>query len=136
VAAGEDQPEPVVGDRVGLHGILGPQRLEAGQGLAFLGQAAISAQPVDGPVPGGGGDPRPRPVGDALPGPPLHGHHEGVLDGLLGQVEVAEDADEGCDRPSLLLAEQAVDDLARVGLGNGYSSPGIGMTGRTSTDPP
>jgi len=43
-------------------------------------------------------------------GPPLQGDREGFLHRLLGQVEVTQDPDEGCDRPALLLPEQAVDD--------------------------
>jgi len=55
------------------------------------------------------------------------------LNGLLGQVEVAEDPDEGRDRPSLLLPEQAVDDPARLGRYDGASSNV--MSGRTSIEP-
>jgi hypothetical protein len=36
------------------------------------------------------------------------------LDGVLGQIEVTEDPDQGRDRPALLLAEQALDDPERV----------------------
>ena len=41
------------------------------------------------------------------------GDHERVLDGLLGEVEVAQDPDQGRDRPARLLPEQAVDGLVR-----------------------
>ena len=51
-------------------------------------------------------------VRDTARRPRLEGGDERVLDGLFGEVEVAEDADERRDRPSLLVAEQAVDDLA------------------------
>lgn len=37
------------------------------------------------------------------------------MHGLFGQIEIAEDPDQGRDRPSLLLAEQAVDDRSRLG---------------------
>ncbi|MEA2608326.1 MAG: hypothetical protein QOJ75_569, partial [Chloroflexota bacterium] len=30
---------------------------------------------------------------------------------LLGEIEIAQDADQGRDRPALLVAEQAVDNL-------------------------
>ena len=56
-------------------------------------------------APGLSGSPRVRPG--------LEGGDERVLDGFLGEVEVAEDADQRRDRPSLLLAEQAVDDLVQ-----------------------
>ena len=56
-------------------------------------------------APGLSGTPRDRPG--------LERRDERLLDGFLGEVEVAEDADERRDRPALLLAEQAVDDLVR-----------------------
>ena len=43
--------------------------------------------------------------------PALERHHEGVLHRLLGEVEVAEHADEGGDRPPRLAPEQAIDVL-------------------------
>ena len=72
--------------------------------------------------------------GHAAIGPRPQGLGERLLHGLLGQVEVAEHADEGRDRPSLLLAEQAVDDLPRVGLYDGRD--GNSWIGRTSMDAP
>jgi hypothetical protein len=45
--------------------------------------------------------------------PDLHGDDEGLLDRVLGEVEVAEDADQRGDRPSRLVAEQAIDQLRR-----------------------
>ena len=51
--------------------------------------------------------------GSAALGPDLERDEEGVLHRLLGEVEVAEHADERRDRPSRLLAEQAVDGLVR-----------------------
>ena len=66
-------------------------------------------------APGLSGTPRVRPR--------LEGRDERVLDGLLGEIEVAEDADQGGHRPALLLAEQAVDD------GVGSSERGQRSTG-------
>jgi hypothetical protein len=43
--------------------------------------------------------------------PALECGHERLLDSLLREVEVAEDADQTRDRPSRLVPEQAVDDL-------------------------
>ena len=43
-------------------------------------------------------------------GPALERDDERLLDRLLGEVEVAEDADQGGDRPPRLVPEQAVDD--------------------------
>ena len=58
--------------------------------------------------------------------PDLESRDERVLDRLLGEVEVAEDADERRDRPPLLLAEQAVDDV--VGGGVGPAQPAAAPT--------
>jgi hypothetical protein len=45
----------------------------------------------------------------------LERDHERLLDRLLGEVEVAEDADQGGDRPSRLAPEQAIDDIGPLG---------------------
>jgi hypothetical protein len=50
--------------------------------------------------------------------PYLERRDERVLDRLLGEIEVAEDANERRDRPALLLPEQAVDELAGGRLGD------------------
>jgi len=113
VAAGEDQPQPVVGD--GVHLVVLPAgRLQQGQGSPALGQPALAAEPVDGLVAGGGDDPGPGPVGDARARPTLDGDQEGLLDRLLGQVEVAEDTDEGGHGLPGLLPEHPLDQ--RTGL--------------------
>ena len=44
-------------------------------------------------------------VGNALFRPFLERRHQAVLDHLLGEVEVAEDADQGRGQPAGLLAE-------------------------------
>jgi hypothetical protein len=38
------------------------------------------------------------------------------LNHLLGGIEVTQDADQACDRPSRLVAEQAVDNLIGTGV--------------------
>ena len=48
---------------------------------------------------------------DAVARPALERDDEGLLHGLLGGVEVTEDADQARDRPSRLVPEQAVDEL-------------------------
>jgi hypothetical protein len=131
VTAREDQSQSIVRDR---HlGIGRTDRLECrqlrldrgvpGELLGLVTQPATPAQAVDRPVPGGRRDPRAGIGGDAPVGPDLEGRDEGVLDRLLGEVEVAEDADQGRDRPSLLLAEQAVDDV--VGGGVARAQPAV-----------
>ena len=90
-------------------------------------------------APGLSGTPRDRPH--------LERRDERLLDGLLGEVEVAEDADERRDRPARFLAEQAVDDLAwwrqavvsRRPTASARPAPDAALlksqTGRTSIEP-
>ncbi len=135
MTAGEDQAQPIVGDghvvvRTGLR--LDRRQLGLDDGIArqLLGlvpKPAPAADPVDRPVPGGRRDPGTRVVGDPAVGPDLEGGDERVLYSLLGEVEVAQDADERRDRPSLLLAEQAVDDV--VGGGRVEVQPALAPTG-------
>ena len=127
VAAREDESQSVIHDGHGVlrrPGIDGAQvRFEgrlARERLGLLGQPLPPAKPVDGAVAGRGGDPRSRVVRHAALRPRLERTDERVLDGLLGQIEVARHPDEGRDRPSLLLAEEAVDGIAGgVRLGQG-----------------
>jgi hypothetical protein len=140
MAAREDEPEPIVGD---LHVVLrravvegaqvGLERGLASERLGLLGQAPAPSKPVDGAVAGGGRDPRPGVDRDAAIRPGLEGADEGVLDGLLGEVEVAGDPDQRGDRPALLLAEQAVDGVTG-GVRPGKVRPGGG--GRLDRDRP
>jgi hypothetical protein len=113
VAGREDQPQPVVGQLVGLGELLlvgAAQRLECLE-LGTLGvKGALAAQPIDRPIAGDARDPGAGVVGDAVARPALERDGERVLDGLLGGVEVAEDADQGRDRPPGLLPEGAIDD--------------------------
>ena len=115
VAAREDQPEPVVGDRAHV-ALVASERLELGEPglrLGLLAERPLASQPVDRPVARRRRDPRAGVVGDPRSGHIRSACDERLLDRVLGQVEVAEDADQGRDRPPLLLAEQAVDDALR-----------------------
>jgi hypothetical protein len=156
MAAREDEAEPVVGDRT--HVVLrrpGANRRQLGldlrlalEQLALLGQPAPAANPVDGAVARRRRDPRTGVVRKAARRPRLERDDEGLLDGLLGQVEVAGDTDERRDRPPRLLAEQAVDDLGREDLARrtrqALTAPATSpapadeksMTGRTSIEAP
>ena len=62
--------------------------------------------------------------GVAVARPPFGGDREGLLRGFLGEVEVAEEADQGSEDASPLVAEDLVEDR--------YHS----ASGRTSTAPP
>ena len=145
VAAGEDQPQAVVGH---LRVLLALLDLLGGRARAPRGPPAppsspggpLAPQPVDRLVAGDAGDPGARVVGDAVVGPALERDHERLLHRLLGEVEVAEDPDQARDRPSRLVPEQAVDDL----IGGPLMASPVGgprirtrtsITGRTSTEP-
>jgi hypothetical protein len=137
----------VVRNGAGLdHRQLYLDRRVPGQFVGLVAQAAPATEPVDRPVPSGRRDPGTRVGRDTAIGPDLEGGDERVLDGLLGEIEVAQDADQRGDRPSLLLAEQAVDDvvggggvevqpaLAPTGAWS-CSEPEVSQIGRTSMDP-
>ena len=102
------------------------------EGRLAVREPALSADPVDRAIPRGGGDPRARVVRDATGRPRLQGRDEGLLDDLLGKVEVAEDPDQRRDGPPVLLPEDTGDDLAVVGQALDQPSS---RTGRISTVP-
>ena len=114
VAAGEDEAKPVV-----LHGfhLLGHAGIVVGwrehRHLAEqLSPARLAAQAVDGTVACGRRDPAAG-VGRQPVGRPLaQGDGECFLHCIFGDVDVAEDADQGSHRSAGLLAE----DLADLGL--------------------
>jgi len=117
MAAGEDQPQPLVRELVGDIRLPAPtaQRLERLE-LAALGrERLLPADAVDRLVARDAGDPGAGVVGNAVARPALEGDYERLLDRLLGEVEVAEDPDERRDRPSRLEPEQAVDDCSWTG---------------------
>jgi hypothetical protein len=119
VARGEDQPQPLVGDRAHGRGLLvvAAERPQFGfERHPSAGPSALGTDPVDGAVARGGDDPRRGVVGDAAFRPPLERGDEGVLDRLLGTIEIAKDAGEDGDRLSRLAPEQTVDeDVLRPG---------------------
>jgi hypothetical protein len=78
--------------------------------LQLRRQCAVPAQPVDRPVARGRQEPGPRVVGPALARPALGGDRERLLGGLLGDVEVAEEADQvGEDAPPLVAEDVGKD---------------------------
>ena len=103
VAAGEDELEAFVGNRRILHLVLrGFGHLEQ-PGLG--GERAVTPDAVDRAVAGRRHQPRPRVRRRPLPRPALRGGREGLLRGFLGEVEVAEEADQGGEDASPLVAE-------------------------------
>jgi hypothetical protein len=116
MTAGEDEAESVVDDGAHLDRPSFPGRQLGGDGglvreqRPLLLEAPGPAEPIDRPIARRGRDPGTRVVGHAVARPAFEGDDERLLDRLLGEVEVAEDADKGRDRAARFLAEQAVDD--------------------------
>jgi hypothetical protein len=91
-----------------LAGIAPRLGLEDGE---LVGISTIATQAVDRAVPSRRRDPRPRCVWRPVNRPPLERDGERLLNRLLGQVDVADGAGDGRDRPTGLQPEQAVDDV-------------------------
>jgi hypothetical protein len=118
MAAGEQQPQPVVGDaaRVGFPGRASVRAPLTRHGeLPQLGGFDVApAEPVDGPVPGRGHDPRPGPVRHPVGRPAGERLRERLLRAFLGEVPVSGHPDQGGDDLAPLLAERVRDDLVDV----------------------
>ena len=105
MAAGEDEAEAFVGDRSVVHRL----RVARDEQLRLLAQGALAADPVDRAVACDGHEPAGGIGGHAVGGPPLEGDGDGLLKGVLGEVEVAEDVDQGREDASVLLAEELLE---------------------------
>ena len=122
MAAGEDELEPLVRKLRGVHGVLG--RLRHFEQAGLRRQRAITADAIDRPVARGRHEPGARAGGRSLARPALGRDREGLLRRFLGEVEVAEEADQrGQDAPPLV-AERLLEDRHHSTIG------------RTSTAPP
>jgi hypothetical protein len=124
MTAGEDELQALVADGHGLFDLVldGLRRIEQPR---LGGERALSPDAVDRAIAGGRDEPGDGVVGSAVARPALGGDGEGVLGGLLGEVEVAEEADQGGQHTAPLVAEDVVDQLRRPS-----------RKGRTSTEPP
>ncbi len=107
MAAGEDELEALVRDRRLVHLVLRPRGHVEQPRLG--GERPVPADAVDRAVPCGGGQPRPRALRRPVAGPALRGERERLLRGLLGEVEVAEEADQRCDDAAPFVAEGLVE---------------------------
>jgi hypothetical protein len=103
MAAHEDELQALVGDRRLVQLILHGFRHVEQAGLRE--KRAITADPVDRPVARGRYEPGARVVGCPVARPALGGDRERVLGGFLGEVEVAEEADQAGEDTAPLLAE-------------------------------
>jgi hypothetical protein len=73
-------------------------------------QRAIAPDAVDRPIACRGREPCPGIGWRAVARPPLGRDGERLLNGLLGEVEVAEEADQGGEDPAPLIAEGVLED--------------------------
>jgi hypothetical protein len=97
MAAGEDQPQPVIADkaRFGHREFLRPvQTLHRGQPFGAIRDRLVAASSVDCAPPGGHRDPRCWIVRDAIAPPGRQRGLERVLNGVLGDLEVADVPDQ------------------------------------------
>src|SRR5437660_6457250 len=103
MAAREDQSKAVV-----LHlalrfgrcvGVREDERLDV-----TIMAGAFATQSIDGPIASGGGDPSARVRGNAGLRPPFAGDDERFLNRLFRDIDVTEEADQGGDHSTGLLA--------------------------------
>jgi hypothetical protein len=73
-------------------------------------ERAIAANAVDRAVPSGGHEPGARVGGRPVARPALGGERERLLRGFLGEVEVAEEADQRREDAPPLVAEDPLED--------------------------
>src|SRR5215475_5875473 len=109
MAAGEDQLQALVGKcrllRVVLHGLGHLQQ------ACLLGERAVAPQAVDRPVAGGDRQPGARVRRRAVAGPALGRDRERLLCGFLGEIEVAEEADQIGEEASPLVSKDLLEQL-------------------------
>src|SRR5881397_209876 len=119
MTAGEDQFEPLVRKRVRLlwlsHGCRRREQPRLGR------EGSIAPDAVDRAVPCRPREPRRGVLRGAVARPTLRGNRERLLGGFLGEVEVAEEADQPREYAAPVIAEDLVEVL--------YHS----TSGRTST---
>ena len=127
MAAREHQPQPIVLDFVRI-----PRRRVAGLGGEPLGELALRrieprppAQHVDGLEAAGGDEPCARVGGLPVAGPSLGRRGERVVQRLLGEIEVAEQADQRGEHAARVGAVDRFDSLAHpVGRIVAHAPPG------------
>lgn len=117
MATGEDQSEALVGYL--LHVV--SQRFERPQLLSlpfFDGSNAFASEAIYRLVASGEDDPGPWIMRNSSLRPSSQRLQECVLNGVFGQIEAARRSDESRDRPSRLMAKQAVEVEPRVSRGS------------------
>ena len=123
------QAEPDVGRRGHAdRAVRGPLVEQAHGGFFARSAGALAPQPVDRLATGNRGQPGTRPVGNAVAPPRFGGGERGVLQGVLGDVDVAREPDEGGQHLATLHPDQ-------LGQRVDQPAPVKSITGRTSTRP-
>jgi hypothetical protein len=107
MAAGEDQLQPLVRKRLVLHLLF--HRLRRLEQAGLRREGAVTPDSVDRPIASRGRQPRARIGGRTGAGPQFGGDRERLLRGLLGEIEVAEEADQVGQDSSPLLAEDLLE---------------------------
>ena len=133
MAAGEDQPQPVVGHRPLLRRFVAHVH-ERRLGMSILARR-FAPEPIDRAVLRRGDDPAHRARRRAARRPAPQRLGERVLHRFLGEVDVAEDADQHGDRAAVLRAEHAFDLAVRKRHARGQRPPSP-WKGRTSIGRP
>jgi hypothetical protein len=114
MAAGEDELQALVGDRLVVERVVehGVRHL---QQPGLRGEHPLAADAVDRAVARGRHEPAARVRRDPVARPSLGGDGEGLLGGLLGAIEVAEEADQRGEHASPLRAEDLLDQRSTRG---------------------
>ena len=108
MAAREDELEPLVRDRRLVHVVL--HRFRHVEEAGLRRERAVAADAVDRAVARGRHQPGARVVGRPVARPALGGDRERLLRGFLGEVEVAEEADQAGEDAAPLVAEDLLED--------------------------
>ena len=120
VTAGEDQAQAIVGDRalLGLRAVLlGVESCQLGQARRAVRGRALAPQPVDRLAARGDRDPGTGVGRHAVAWPRRDRGRKGILDRVLGELEVADVADQCGEDRGAFLTERALDGGGRVAVG-------------------
>ena len=134
VAAGEDQFQPLVGDRLRLGpvGGMGIEIDQMGDLGGFGAETGGAPQPVDGLAAGGLHHPGRRRARQAVARPVMQGRFQRILQTVLGKLEIPDGADEMGEQPAAIGAHQRIDGGSDAGQDHQRSKT---MIGRISTAP-
>jgi len=106
MAASEDEAQSFVRDHFCLFRLA---RLQRGEQLGLPLEGAVAADPVDCAVARRCQEPGTGAFGRAFARPALERDRHGVLKGILGEIEIAEDADQARENAPPLGAEDALE---------------------------